>query len=391
VVAGTQTNPENSGANIDQTVRIEGCEEHFACANVAAMSPPLCEVAPQCGGCPLLELTPEQTREHKLGELRRALARELGSDGEATPIEWFAGPIGSGYRHRLRLKIHDDGSIHFFNQNKSIDCPVLEAKLREKLPRLIEFASEQAGAFEELCHLEVRACDLDGKYGACFYPRDATRAPSPRLLERLNRLSPEWIWAVAHDTAKIPYQRHALLDLYHYVPLTSFLQVNRTVNDLLVANVVTAVKTRQLSSFFDCYAGAGNFTLPLLAAGLRGTAVEYDQRAILACELSAIVQGFSTGSFLSGDAHTRAQQLAALGERYDVVIVDPPRAGLKDAVTTVSALSNGHLVYCSCNLSSLSRDLRALAALGWHLESISAYDLFAGTRHLETCVWLRKH
>lgn len=388
---GNPNQSPNASVDIDPTVRIEGCEEHFACASVTAMSSPSCEIAPRCGGCPLLKLTPEQTREHKVSELRRAFVSELGGDFEATPIDWFGSPMGTGYRHRLRLKINENGRIHFFNQQKSIDCPILDSGLREKLLQLIEFAREQDGAFEELCHLEVRACDLDGKCGACFYPRDAARTPSPQLLERLNRLSTEWIWTVAHDTAKIPYQRHALRQLYHYVPLTSFLQVNRTMNDTLVANVVAGAKSRHLRSFCDCYAGAGNFTLPLLAAGLSGTAIEYDERAMKACELSAIVQGITTGTFLSGDAHERATQLVAQGERYDVVIVDPPRAGVKDAVTTMAALSNGHLVYCSCNLKSLARDLRALVALGWHLESVTAYDLFAGTRHLETCVWLRKN
>jgi 23S rRNA (uracil1939-C5)-methyltransferase len=349
-----------------------------------------CSVAQRCGGCPLLDLSEDAARERKTHELRRALVHELGDEFEAIPIEWFSLHTVSGYRHRLRLKIEKDGKIRFFNQEKSLDCAVLEPGLRKQVPELLAFANELDGALEELCHLEVRARDLDGRYGACFYPRNAKQQPSMTLLKALNQLNTHWLWAVAHDEATIPYQRHALLQSYHYVPLTSFLQVNRAVNDTLVSKVVEGAIARNLHSFCDLYAGAGNFTLPLLSHGLHGTAVEYDENAMSACELSAIVQGLSRGQFLTGDTHERAQELAQRGERFELVLIDPPRAGAKDALRTLASLSTSHIVYCSCNPASLARDLSQLMFDGWHVESITAYDMFEGTKHLETCVWLGK-
>jgi 23S rRNA (uracil1939-C5)-methyltransferase len=349
-----------------------------------------CSVAQRCGGCPLLDLSEDAARERKTHELKRALVRELGDDFEAFPIDWISLHTASGYRHRLRLKIDLDGKIRFFNQEKSIDCAVLEPGLRKKVPELLAFANELDGALEELCHLEVRACDLDGRYGACFYPRDAKQQPSMTLLKALNQLKPDWLWAVAHDDATIPYQRHKLLQYYHFVPLTSFLQVNRAVNDALVSKVVEGAIARNLHSFCDLYAGAGNFTLPLLSHGLRGTAVEYDARAMSACELSAFLQGYSHGQFMVGDTLERANELTQRGERFELVLIDPPRAGAKDALLTLASLSTSHIVYCSCNPASLARNLRKLILDNWHVESVAAYDMFEGTKHLETCVWLEK-
>jgi 23S rRNA (uracil1939-C5)-methyltransferase len=354
------------------------------------MRVPVCSVAERCGGCPLLGLSPEETRARKTGELRRALVCELGHKFETFPIDWCERVTSSSYRHRLRLKIHNDGQIGFFNQEKSIDCPVLETGLRDALPELTTFTQGRQSVLSELCHVEIRARDLDGKLGVCFYPRDTARFPSAELVEQLRQLGHDFLWTVAHEQATIPCQRHALLDLYHYVPLTSFLQVNRVVNDALVSNLVAGAHQRQLTSFCDLYAGAGNFTLPLLSLGMTGTAVEYDDRAMSACEHSANDQGFTKGQYVAGDAASCANQLVTEKQRFDLVIVDPPRAGARNAIATMAELTQSHLVYCSCNPASLARDLRALVALNMRIEHVTAYDMFAGTRHLETCVWLKK-
>jgi tRNA/tmRNA/rRNA uracil-C5-methylase (TrmA/RlmC/RlmD family) len=317
------------------------------------------------------------------------LVSQLGETFETFPLDWVSYPRKDGYRHRLRLRISESGRIGFFNQEKSIECPVVERTLLERMQALLTFAEGREQVLAELGHLELRAADLDGKTGACFYPRDASRSPSRELVEQLQTLEPSWLWAIAHPDAVIPCQRHALNALYHFVPLTSFLQVNRVVNEALVTSLVEGARARSLGSFCDLYAGAGNFTLPLLAQGCRGVAVEYDRRAVTACERSANAQGFTSGRYLTGDAATLATELDDQGARFDLVIVDPPRAGARDAIATMAHLTTSHLVYCSCNPTSLAKDLRVLVSLGMTLEQITAFDMFEGTRHLETCVWLR--
>lgn len=337
----------------------------------------------------MLGLSPEETRAQKLGTLRRALVHELDAGIEEFPIAWRASNHGMGYRHRVRLKIHQDGQLGFFNQEKSINCPVLDRSLLRATSELTAFSCGRESLLAELCHVEVRAPDLDGKAAACFFPRDAAKPPSPELVKTLLELGEKWLVAVASPEAVIPCQRHALTDLYHYVPLTSFLQVNRVVNDALVGDLCLGAVARNLRTFCDLYAGAGNFTLPLLAVGLSGTAVEFDNRAMSACKRSAEAQALEGGLFLSGDATAHTTTLSSNSERFDLVIIDPPRAGIRNAVSTIAQLCRSHLVYCSCNPVSLAKDLRALLALGMTIEQVTAYDMFAGTHHLETCVWLK--
>jgi 23S rRNA (uracil1939-C5)-methyltransferase len=72
--------------------------------------------------------------------------------------------------------------------------------------------------------------------------------------------------------------------------------------------------------------------------------------------------------------------------RPDVVVVDPPRAGLHPRVVArVAELEPNRIVYVSCNPATLARDLKDFAALGWHAAEVTPYDMFPQTPHIE-CV-----
>jgi 23S rRNA (uracil1939-C5)-methyltransferase len=79
------------------------------------------------------------------------------------------------------------------------------------------------------------------------------------------------------------------------------------------------------------------------------------------------------------------------GERPDLIVADPPRTGLGTEVTTLLAeIAAPALVCVSCDPATLARDLRALAASGYAIQSITLFDLFPHTFHLETVVELRR-
>jgi tRNA/tmRNA/rRNA uracil-C5-methylase (TrmA/RlmC/RlmD family) len=265
---------------------------------------------------------------------------------------------------------------------------VLLPDVIERLDRLLEFNATHPELFSAFCHVELRGTDLDGNAGLCLYPRIGSCAMGCDAAGRLAGLGKDWLIGICGH-GPMPVQRHAVTDLYHFVPLTSFLQVNRVMNDRLVEHIVEGARERQVQSFLDLFAGAGNFTLPLLALGARGMAIESDPLATDACTRSAQMQSFHDGTFHTGDARELADALEGEPSGFDLVIVDPPRAGLKESTSDVARLSLRSLVYVSCNRESLAKDLKRLLELGMEIEAISAFDLFERTDHLETCVWLR--
>jgi 23S rRNA (uracil1939-C5)-methyltransferase len=110
---------------------------------------------------------------------------------------------------------------------------------------------------------------------------------------------------------------------------------------------------------------------------------------VQAARQAAKQQGLSLEGFVVGDSARVARDLNAQGQRFDLVLLDPPRAGVKEGLRELSALSAGWLAICSCNPVTLARDLRTLLDLGFELEELAAFDMFPETHHLETLVWLR--
>jgi 23S rRNA (uracil1939-C5)-methyltransferase len=82
----------------------------------------------------------------------------------------------------------------------------------------------------------------------------------------------------------------------------------------------------------------------------------------------------------------------ASGGRPDLIVVDPPRTGLGEEINQVlNAVGAGEIAYVSCDPATLARDLRALTAGEYVIESVTMTDLFPQTFHLETIVGLRRN
>ncbi len=364
-------------------------------------STPSCRVAGACGGCPHITRSLAAQAELKLSRVRRALEQAFDESSFWRPdcratfgITWVKSPTMLAYRNRVRMRIAQCGELGFFNDAKSFECPALAPSLRRAIVDLRAIMAESEGAFGEFAHVEVRMPGLDGRPSAYFVRRDAGCAVSARAHEAIAALgSCGWWVEVAGsfgDVHAAVVQRYPLRGLWWDVPLGTFMQINPAVNELLLEHAVLGACRRKLASFVDLFSGAGNFALPLATAGLDGAAVERDVRAVCAAQRSAAAQGLNHLRVLPGDAHGWAEMAVRLGRSYDLVVLDPPRAGLKGSSADFAALARSHVLLCSCSPTSLSSDLRALADAAFTVESVTAFDMFPGTEHVEVAVWLRR-
>lgn len=349
----------------------------------------LCPSARECGGCPWIDAGPSEARRIREDRLRAELQRSLGPSYAVLPIVWNAQPRPQGYRRRIRLQIDADGGVGFFNPSKYRQCAALTPTLRALLNEFLDESRQRPHILRFLRHLELREPDLEGRPGVYFAKRDPHRSLSTEIRDELQRWLQQYRFAVADDSLQIPSQRLALDRLWQYVPVSSFLQINAAVNQRLVQDLVAQAQARQLESFCDLYAGSGNFALPLLAAGLHGCGVEIDGWACAAAERAAVEQSILGHEFIARDAGEFVNTIYRSCS-YDLVIIDPPRAGVRQHLAAMAQLCRHSLVYCSCNIRSLARDLAILLGLGFAIDSVCAYDMFEHTDHLETVVWLHR-
>ena len=164
----------------------------------------------------------------------------------------------------------------------------------------------------------------------------------------------------------------------------AFFQVNRHLVDALVDRV-TAGRRGVLA--WDLFAGVGLFARKLAESFDRVLAIESAPAAVPGLEANlrgtngAAVRAW-TLNFLRGKARN---------EQPDLIVIDPPRAGLGAEITTALAeIGTPSMTYVSCDPATMARDLRALLASGYAIESVTLADLFPQTFHLETVVHLRR-
>ena len=317
-----------------------------------------------------------------------------------TPLGWLlseAPPLR--YRNRVRCQVTPGGQVRFFNPEKSAACPVLELSVRQAVDLAQRIALEHPSAMRYFASLELRAHDSSGR-GGVIYRRRQDPAPGrgsagldgagfEQARQELSEAWPEaWLVAGLAD-GPTPCQRWQVAhDVWVDVPLDAFMQVNTRVNQLLVAHVRSQIVERRFQSFADLFMGAGNFALPLLVEGLAGYAVEAHAGAVKAAVLAAGAQGSSFTRAEAGDANSRARAWVEAGSSVDVVIADPPRAGLGAAAVPLAQLATHSVVLCSCNPRSLVRDVAALAVEGFRAQRVLLFDMCPQTPHVESVVWL---
>jgi 23S rRNA (uracil1939-C5)-methyltransferase len=162
----------------------------------------------------------------------------------------------------------------------------------------------------------------------------------------------------------------------------SFFQVNRDAADALHQRVV---ELRVGERALDLYCGAGAITLRLSKSGMETLGVESDPTAIGAAKRAAERNGLTERArFETGDAGAIVEKLGQGETPFDTVVVNPPRRGCDAAVLKgIAHLKPTRLIYVSCDPKTLARDAALLADLGFPVQSVTPYDLFPHSEHVE--------
>jgi 23S rRNA (uracil1939-C5)-methyltransferase len=346
-----------------------------------------CPAHPLCGGCPWQHLHYPDQLAAKTANVRRELARLEG--GAAAFGEAFAAPAEWAYRRRIRLSIDAHGRVGFLRAESHAvveieSCPIAE-------PAAAAAIAPARALVRELA-TPVTACDVNarGELPGAILTFSAAgpfgRGDRGRI-ERFLARKPEVAGVVVaghgftfnHGAVTI---RHATaagspVDL----PPAIFTQAHAAANELLIARVLAAAAPAETMRALELFAGAGNFTLELAPRVAALHAVELNMRA--AAALRRAVRRHPHVTVERATAAAALARATAAGERYDLVVLDPPRTGLRAETAPLVALGALRLVLVSCDLATFTRDARALIAGGYRLARVDLVDLFPQTYHAE--------
>ena len=350
---------------------------------------PACPAQSTCGGCDLMTLAYPAQLQAKLGILREALTR-TGRFETLPELSFVASDSPVAYRSRIRLHI-DRGRIGFFApQSRELveipGCLVAHEALDAALRALREVVAPYAAELSLFSELELRVAPAGPPLSLRLIPVSRKLEGGARLLSALESQFRVSIAERATDGAfdqRFPLPGGVELR----APGPAFTQVNWPVNQRLVQALLDGAAERSVLTFCDLYCGAGNFSLPLFARGLRGVGIEASKLAIAAAKRAASEQQLSSARFVTGDVREALSKLPR-GEQFDLVVLDPPRTGARDILPELIRRAPSHIAYCACDPVTLARDLRQLCDAGYALEQVKGFDMFPQTHHFETLVWL---
>ena len=352
-------------------VEITALDKSFARADVVAVieaskdrvSPP-CTFAGRCGGCDFQHIDLARQRELKSDVIAEQFARIAKMEIEVE-VEEVSPPLG--WRTRYAANSNHDGEIGFnaIRSNEVIPishCPILVSEIDiHTLPH------DQIGARRRV---EV-AVDSGGDRSVAVMDIRSDRS-APRSMPQL-----------IEGDSTLNYEVATKFGLNNYqVSQGSFWQSNINAPATLVEAVLEVAGLRSGDHLLDLYGGVGLFAaaaLPIVGAGGRVDLIEGNSTATSDAELNCA--GAANVKIHTGDVVKALRSF----KRADIVILDPPRTGAgRDVLAALARIAPRSIIYVACDPAALARDTGYLREVGYHLQSIRAFDLFPMTHHIES-------
>ena len=177
-------------------------------------------------------------------------------------------------------------------------------------------------------------------------------------------------------------------DLRFRITAEAFFQTNTEMAERLYGHAADAAGLTGAERVFDLFCGMGTIGLTLASRASEVWGVEISEEAVAGAIESAELNGVDNAQFFAGDIRTAARPLVERAGKPDVVVVDPPRAGLSQKIVRrIIEMDAQRIVYVSCNPTTLAPNARQLAEAGYSLRRVKPVDMFPQTAHIE-CVAL---
>jgi 23S rRNA (uracil1939-C5)-methyltransferase len=360
----------------------------------------------KCGGCHYQHIPAAEQLRLKKEILRETLSRLGGIAWDGAIVEHSAAPYG--YRNRAQWAVRSGmpRALGYFLPESSVivpidECPVLSPRLTQTFAQLQEMA--RSGILPTgIQEIEAFADSADEKI-ALNVAFEKFPKPAAELASAFTANLPQLESLLLLDKKKDRFELTGPGYLVHEaggykfrVSHLSFFQVNRfLLEDLL--KTVTANAQGALA--LDLYSGVGFFTLPLAKTFQKVVSVD----ANLAATRDLYANAEAAGVTITSHNEHVEDFLKKTQEKPDLVVLDPPRAGLgAEAAQKLAELGVAEITYLSCDPSTLARDLAILTGsprmpkeisapnIRYEITEMHLFDLFPQTFHIETLVRLRR-
>ena len=382
---------------------------------------PVCSIFPACGGCMYQTMSYEDQMQMK-GEQVREILESAMAPGKTFTFEGVkASPKEFGYRNKMEFSFGDeykDGPLSLGLHKKgstydvltASDCKLVHQDMNKILMCVLEYFQNLGASYYKkmqhigyLRHLLLRRGDTTGEILINLVTTTQEDYDLTPLVELLLALQLEGkIVGILHilndslsdvvqsDETRVLYGQdffyENLLGLEFKITPFSFFQPNSRGAEVLYTIVRDYIGDIHDMTVFDLFSGTGTISQVLAPVAKEVIGVEIIEEAVEAAKENAARNGLENCRFIAGDVF---KVLDDIEEKPDVIVLDPPRDGIHPkALPKILDYGVDTIVYISCKVTSLARDLAMFQARGYEVVKAVAVDQFCETVHVETVVLL---
>ncbi|MCP4078047.1 MAG: 23S rRNA (uracil(1939)-C(5))-methyltransferase RlmD [Gammaproteobacteria bacterium] len=365
---------------------------------------PHCAHFSVCGGCSMQHISSAYQLELKQQSVLEMIGHAGIDIGEVIPAltsdTW-------GYRRKARLGVKyvikkERLLVGFRERNKPYladmqSCPILIEQVGQHLQDLMDLISGLE-ARQTIAQIEVAADDEN-----CMLVFRHLQPLSESDLEQLTQFAKQtgfWLQLQpgGTDTVHPLYPEQQTLrfkplsdsDIAIRFKANDFTQVNAGINQQMVKQALNFLDIQAEDKILDLFCGLGNFTLPMAEKASQVTGIEGDEVMVKRARENALEQGINNTQYFASDLATIEKSSGWMKQRYDKILLDPPRSGALEIVEQLKPMKASTIVYVSCQPSSLVRDARVLCDAGYKLTQFGLMDMFPQTAHVESMAVFRK-
>ncbi len=361
---------------------------------------PACEYFGQCGGCALQHLDYGAQLTLKQQSLLQALQR-IANVTPTTVLPPLAGrPFG--YRRRARLGarvVEKKGRLLLgFREKRDscvtdmASCATLEPELSRLIPGLTKLVDS--------LHIRNRVPQIemskgDNAISLVIRVLDAPGVEDRRLMQQFVAAECVQVWLQPGGPASIePLEPGSQPDdLWYALPdydiqlafgPLDFIQVNQDMNQRMITQAMQLAVPQPHERVLDLFCGIGNFSLALARLAGEVVGIELDPAMVRKAQSNAERNKLTNAHFHAVDLAAADVLSDRWGKDFDLVVIDPPRAGAQEVLPHVAATGARRILYVSCHPGTLARDAGILCSTyGYKLSAAGAMDMFPQTSHVE--------
>ncbi len=382
---------------------------------------PVCSIFPACGGCMYQTMPYKEQVKMKEGQIRRIMDEAIRGEYIFEGVK--ASPEEFGYRNKMEFSFGDeykDGPLSLGLHKKgstydvltAADCRLVHEDMNRILVCVLDYFREREVSYYRkmqhtgyLRHLLLRRGDATGEILVNLVTttqEEHDLAPlvkalldlklDGRIVGILHIMNDSLSDVVRSDETRILYGKDffydRLLGLEFKITPFSFFQPNTKGAEVLYKTVREYIGDIHDMTVFDLFSGTGTISQVLAPVAKEVVGVEIVEEAVEAAKENAARNGISNCKFIAGDVF---QVLDELTEKPNVIVLDPPRDGVHPkALPKILNYGVERIVYISCKMTSLARDLEMMQLAGYRVERLTAVDQFCETVHVETVALLTR-